>query len=67
MIMPEIRKIAQKHGIKTSKLNKTALVRKIQTSEGNFDCFASASSSDCDQPECIWQTDCLALAKKNKK
>ena len=66
MIMSEIRKIAQKHGIKTSKLNKTTLVREIQTSEGNFDCFASASSNNCDQLECIWQTDCLKLAKNNK-
>jgi len=66
MIMPEIRKIATKLGIKTTKLNKTALVRKIQTSEGNFDCFATASSNYCDQPDCVWRTDCLKLAKQNK-
>ncbi|MCU7938712.1 MAG: SAP domain-containing protein [gamma proteobacterium symbiont of Bathyaustriella thionipta] len=66
MIMSDIRKIAQQHRIKTSKLNKTMLVRKIQTTEGNFDCFATASSNYCDQPECIWQVDCLKLAKQKK-
>lgn len=66
MLMPEIRKFAQKLGIKTSKLNKTVLVRKIQLAEGNFDCFASEAVNNCDQPECMWKTDCVKLAKQNK-
>ncbi len=66
MNMPEIRKIAQNHGIKTAKLNKTALVRTIQLSEGNYDCFASATINDCEQNDCIWRTDCIKLFKTNK-
>ncbi len=66
MIMTQIRKIAQQQGLKTSKLNKITLVKKIQSSEGNFDCFASASSNYCDQSDCIWQDDCLKLANKKK-
>ncbi len=64
MKMQDIRKIAKQNGLKTSKLNKTLLVRKIQSTEGNFDCFASASNDYCDQTACIWQDDCFKLAKK---
>ncbi len=64
MKMQDIRKIAKQKGIPSSKYNKITLVRKIQTTEGNFDCFASAVNSYCDQPECIWQDDCFKLAKK---
>lgn len=64
MKMQDIRKIAKDNGLKTGKLNKTLLVKQIQITEGNFDCFASASNEHCDQPECIWQDDCFKLAKK---
>ena len=62
--MQDIRKIAQQNGLKTGKLNKTLLVKQIQATEGNFDCFASASNDHCDQSACIWQDDCFKLAKK---
>ena len=64
MKMQDIRKIAKENGLKTGKLNKTLLVRQIQATEGNFDCFASASNDYCDQSACIWQGDCFNLAKK---
>ena len=66
MNMTDIRKIAQKYGIKTNKLNKTTLVRKIQISEDNPECFATASSSECNQPDCLWLKDCVQFDKKNK-
>ncbi len=65
MKMQDIRKIAQQNGLKTSKLNKTLLVKKIQSKEGNFDCFASVSNGYCDQSGCIWQEDCFKLGKKS--
>lgn len=64
MNMQDIRKIAKQNGLKTGKLNKISLVKKIQTVEGNFDCFASAKNDYCDQSNCIWQKDCFNLAKK---
>lgn len=64
MKMQDIRKIAKENGLKTGKLNKTLLVKQIQITEGNFDCFASASNEHCDQPACIWTDDCFKLAKK---
>ena len=60
MRMQEIRDIAKEQGLKTSRLGKVALVRLIQSSEGNFDCFASASDGFCDQSACLWREDCLS-------
>lgn len=65
MNMQDIKKIAQQNGLTASKLNKTTLIKKIQITEGNFDCFASAINDYCDQSECIWRDDCFKLAKKN--
>lgn len=64
MNMQEIRSIAKEYGLKTGKMTKISLVRNIQLTEGNFDCFATASAGDCDQTGCLWRKDCLTLAKK---
>jgi len=64
MQMQDIRQIAKQHGLKTSRQNKVALVRQIQSAEGNFDCFATAVNGICDQQNCLWQEDCFAAAKK---
>jgi len=63
MLVQDIRAIAREHGLKTSGLNKVALVRAIQASEGNFDCFARATDGICDQPDCRWREDCLGKLK----
>jgi hypothetical protein len=65
--MQEIRDIAKDHGIKTARISKPELIKQIQRSEGNFDCFASAESGQCDQLGCRWREDCLTLAKKASK
>ena len=64
MLMQEIRDIAKDYGIKTSRMKKEDLIREIQRTEGNFDCFASAASGECDQIACMWRDDCFTLAKK---
>lgn len=64
MNMQEIRKIAKDYDIKTAKLTKIDLVRKIQKSQGHFDCFATPLMGECDQFECMWRTDCLPQPKK---
>lgn len=59
MRLSEIEKKARFLGINdTWKYSKKELVRKIQKSEGNFDCFATAISY-CDQQNCCWMPDCL--------
>jgi hypothetical protein len=64
MNMQEIRGKARELGVKTSRLNKSSLIKSIQLAEGNFDCFASAIDNECDQFDCIWRDDCFAAAKK---
>ncbi|MDX1334783.1 MAG: SAP domain-containing protein [Gammaproteobacteria bacterium] len=64
MNMQDIRSIAKEYGLKTGKMTKVNLVRTIQLTEGNFDCFATASAGECDQTGCLWRDDCLTLAKK---
>ena len=64
MNMNEIREVAKGLGIKTSRMNKLNLVRAIQVTEGNFNCFASPLNGECDQLNCVWRDDCFATAKK---
>ena len=62
MKLEEIRVIAKSHGIKPNNLSKTALIKKIQTAEGNFDCYSTAYGGECDQINCFWRRDCLVAA-----
>lgn len=64
MNMQEIREIAKKSGIRTSRMSKASLIQAIQLSEGNFNCFASAVDGVCDQLNCMWRDDCFSAAKK---
>ena len=66
MKMEEIRSIAKSHHIKPDHLSKAELIKTIQIEEGNFDCFATACSGECDQVNCIWREDCFAAALKGE-
>ena len=59
MTIQEIRAIAKSLGIKSVGVTKPGLIRAIQRSEGNFDCFGTAVGGNCDQPVCAWRVDCL--------
>jgi hypothetical protein len=58
MKLQEIREIAGKMGIAAGKLNKTELIRTIQRTEGNTDCYA-LRGHECDQINCLWRKDCM--------
>jgi len=64
MKIEEIRSLAKARGIIQDKLYKNDLIKSIQRSEGNFDCFASAKNGECDQLDCLWRVDCLKAACK---
>ncbi len=59
----ELHSIAKSYGIDDKKLSRLEVIRNIQTSEGNFDCFATAYSGECDQEECCWREECFETAK----
>lgn len=64
MNITEIRTIARHHGLKTGRSGKIDLIQAIQREEGNFDCFASATSQHCDQLACQWRDDCFESSSK---
>jgi hypothetical protein len=47
-----------KQGVKRDFVDITALVRSVQRSEGNRDCFRRGQFC-CDQMDCIWRKYCL--------
>lgn len=60
MKMAEIQNRAKALGVqKTSRLRKGELVRTIQQTEGNQDCFGASWRFDCRQHDCSWREDCL--------
>ena len=64
MNIQEIRDRAKDFGIKTTRVSKMKLIQEIQLSEGNFNCFASATEGECDQMNCMWRDDCFSAAKQ---
>lgn len=63
MNVAEIRSIARANDIRPLPRTKLALVRAIQTREGNFPCYATAREAVCDQIGCLWRDDCFRAAK----
>jgi hypothetical protein len=62
--MNEVRKLLKNKGIKQpARATKVELVRLLQRSEDNFDCFATAVDGVCDQMSCVWREDCFKAAK----
>lgn len=59
MTVADIRKKAKELGIKPGNMKKTALIRVIQTVEGNSSCFNTAAVENCEQANCCWRKDCL--------
>ena len=58
MTVKELRRVAKVLGIKTAGLRKAEMIRAIQTAEGNFDCFDTATDY-CDQMSCLFRSNCL--------
>lgn len=62
MKLNSLRLSARAHGINPAKLPKVELIKQIQRAEGNFDCYASATTGHCDQSDCAWRDDCLSAS-----
>lgn len=63
MKLAEVCAIAKLQSIKPGKLTKTELIKAIQTFEGNFDCFGTASIGVCNQLDCCWREDCFEASR----
>ncbi|MBL4711868.1 MAG: hypothetical protein JKX75_05115 [Gammaproteobacteria bacterium] len=65
MNMTKIRNIAVQQGVDYEHMNKQDLVRAIQRSENNWDCFATAYNNECNQVDCCWSQDCFTMTAKS--
>ena len=61
MKLDEIKEIAKYHNVKVGKLKKSDLVRAIQQTEKNEECFDTGNAVICGQNACLWREDCLTL------
>ncbi|MFA6055845.1 MAG: hypothetical protein WC769_10755 [Thermodesulfovibrionales bacterium] len=59
MTLKQVKDTAKTKGIKVGNMKKANIIRTIQKTEGNFDCFGTASAGVCDQINCLWREDCL--------
>lgn len=64
MKLEDVRNIAKSRGVHSGKLSKIELIKTLQAKEGNFDCFATAYSGECDQVGCLWRKDCFDAVMK---
>jgi hypothetical protein len=60
MNMTEVRERSRMMELtRTAKLRKGEIIRTIQKTEGNQDCFGASWRFDCRQLDCCWRKDCL--------
>lgn len=60
MRLAEIEKKAKLLGIRdTWRFSKKELIRNIQRTEGNNDCFATPSRLSCAEWHCCWRGECV--------
>ncbi len=64
MNLEMIRRIARSRGVNPGRRCKKDIIRSIQTDEGNFDCFSTANTAECDQSVCMWRQDCFESAQE---
>ena len=59
MTLKEVKAIAKQRDLKVTNMKKAEIIRTIQRSEGNNDCFATGIANECVQAHCLWRKDCL--------
>jgi len=59
MTLKQVKEIAKEKGVRVGNMKKENIIRAIQRTEGNFDCFGTATAGVCDQLNCLWRDDCL--------
>ena len=58
MNMSEVRNRAKELGIAMGRIRKAELIRVVQRTEGNSECFGADWRFDCPRLDCCWRTDC---------
>lgn len=50
--------LAKQRHVFDPSLSNIELIRRIQLSEGNLDCYARGARDRCEQYECLWRSGC---------
>lgn len=58
MNMTQIKDVAKERGVKPGRMKKADLIRAIQQSEDNPQCFAIGQLDQCREDGCLWREDC---------
>jgi hypothetical protein len=58
MTKEQVKKVAIGRGVAVGTLRKDELIRLIQKTEGNEQCFGTGAASTCGQTNCLWREDC---------
>lgn len=54
------------NGIDTLKNIKKDIIRAVQQSENNIECFATERMTYCNEDKCSWRDDCISTNNKPK-
>ncbi|MBW2707872.1 MAG: SAP domain-containing protein [Deltaproteobacteria bacterium] len=54
-----IRKMAKEMNISTYRMKKPDIIRAIQRTENNPECYGTVRIQDCNEPQCLWRTECV--------
>ena len=66
MIFNEIRRIAKGKGVNTLRMGKIDMIRAIQRTEENIECYGTQRVEYCHEDSCLWKHDCLSLSYNSK-
>jgi len=61
MKINDVRKIAKGMDINTYGMKKMDIIRAVQQSENNVECFATEMVGYCKEDKCSWRDDCLSI------
>lgn len=62
----EIRKRAKEMNIITYRLKKPDIIRSIQRTENNIECFGTQRVGHCNEDQCLWRQDCVLLNNQSQ-
>jgi hypothetical protein len=61
MTLKEVKELAKRMNLRVTNVRKTDIIRTIQRSEGNNDCFKTGYANECSQFNCLWRQDCSSV------
>ncbi len=58
MNLSQVKDVAKERGVTVGRMKKEELIRSIQNTEGNPECYNTQFVQSCGQDACLWRADC---------